>query len=208
MGKNVSKPINEILSEKIKKLFECNNLITNFELYNLLNVDENHSMEFKDLIAFFCYDFNVLNNLDSLKIYIKNVIGENFLDFIESSNFFRVKKPQTPTNTNAKKIPIRSIEKDAGMEKERNKERLNQEEIDVNAMFDILKIKLVIFLFTCDNILESTEYNDKVKIFILFFRLCFFFLYGRRIMVQIFCRLTIMIRLYQIYYLICLIFLV
>lgn len=157
-----SKPINKALSEKIQKLFECNIQITKFEIYSILNCDDLHSIEFTDLFTYFCWDFQTFKNNASIKNYFNNIFGENFMEFIESSNFFRVKK----NIPNSRKIPLSSIEKDVGSEKEKGKPIIeikeNNEIIDTNASFNLFKIKLVIFLLSCDSLNDECSYNDKV----------------------------------------------
>jgi hypothetical protein len=162
MGIEESKPINILLSEKIKRLFESNTFITNYELNTILSSGPSHSIEFSDLQTFFCWDYKTFKNNDSLIVFLKNTMGENFVEFIQSSNFFKIKTNKTNKSNEIEKKDISfELIKSDKENFEENKENNNKE--NNNSMFDLMKLKLIIFLFSCDYLDKDNNYNDKVN---------------------------------------------
>lgn len=183
-----------------KKLTEIESKLTDYEMFKILSCGKNYANNFCDLICQCCWDFKIFENPGDTKAFFSENFGEKFVEFISSSEFFRVKsqmekdkeeKEEKEDKENYKKTLETDYNNNTDTDKdekeeliiERERENLKNLKDSKNTRnfdlikFDPMKIKFVIFLFTNDNfILQDgieNNYNDKVGEFTIFYHILF-----------------------------------
>jgi len=158
-----------------KRLALIENLLTDYEMYTILNCSKFYANNFCDFLCHICWDYKIFENPGLTKEFLTKNLGENFVEFVFSSDFFKDKskeelekeekgEKEIKDNYNYKK----TIESENYLETEKEEKPDNKDKYNRNSSnfkIDLMKLKMVIFLFTNDSFIlkESIDnYNDKV----------------------------------------------
>lgn len=133
-------------------IFKSEEQIKNTEKYFILNFNKHYSSLFMDIMNYFCCNYDVMGNPKTANMYLVEVFGENFVKFLTTSDFFKCYIEDNYAN---------DAETLAAQPEEFQDEK--QGLINKSYIFNIKRLRLLVFLLTVENYVEEIEFHDRVS---------------------------------------------
>lgn len=164
----------DIYTEKSNVIFKSEDQLSIFEKNVILNFNKILTEKFTNIFNYVCFDYPFYQNVKTTEDLLRESIGDKFIEFINFSDFFKLKNRTNKSSENLKSTIAETAQININIDKDLN---MN---LNSDCSYDCNKLRLFVFLTTKETLVTNNgyNYNDKVNLFFIFILFLFYYYIG------------------------------